>query len=306
MPCYYPIPMWRSKEINKKTGKRPLTADYGKAWRLYPNRPPETIYVPCGQCVGCRLEYSRQWAMRCMHEFETSGCIGSFLTLTYNPENLPPDGLVHKDAFQKFMKRLRKKFGDGLRFFACGEYGRQYKRPHYHAIVFGLHFNDLLLHTVKHGFQYYRSPILEKLWPFGFSLVGTVTFESCAYVSRYVMKKQFGKDIDELHQPFVLMSRMPGLGHDWYEKYKGQIYPNDFIVVRDGVICKPPAYYDSLLEKENPTLYEQIKKVRQEKYRRDELITSEELAVNEIQERLKAKKLMKLVRRLHDDVDMYE
>lgn len=120
------------------------------------------------------------------------------------------------------------------------------------------------------------------------------------------MKKQKGDDIDESLQPFVLMSRMPGLGHDWYEKYKSQVYPNDFIVVRDGVTCKPPAYYDSLLEKDNPDLYEEVKKARQDKYRRDESMTTEEYEIAQAQERLKARKLTKLVRRLHDDMDMYE
>lgn len=305
MPCYHPIPMWYSKVLNKETGKRSLTANYGDAWRPL-GRLPQTIYVPCGQCVGCRLEYSRQWAMRCVHEFETAGRVGSFITLTYNPDNLPPDGLVHKEHFQKFFKRLRKKFGNGIRFFACGEYGHNFKRPHYHAIIFGLQFPDLMIHTVKHGYQYYRSPILERLWPYGFSLVGNVTFESAAYVARYVFKKQKGDDVDDSLQPFVLMSRMPGLGHDWYGKYKNQIYPNDFIVIRDGVTCKPPQYYDSLLSKDNPDLYEQVKKARQDKYRRDEDMTSNDYAAAEIQERLKAKKLTNLVRRLHDDMDMYE
>lgn len=305
MPCYHPIPMWHSKNINKETGKRPLTANYGDAWRPL-GRLPDTIYVPCGQCVGCRLEYSRQWAMRCVHEFETAGRVGSFITLTYNPDNLPPDGKVHKDHVQKFFKRLRKKFGNGIRFFACGEYGHNFKRPHYHAIIFGLQFTDLMIHTVKHGYQYYRSPTLERLWPYGFSLVGNVTFESAAYVARYVFKKQKGDDVDDSLQPFVLMSRMPGLGHDWYNKYKSQIYPNDFIVIRDGITCKPPQYYDSLLEKDNPELYEQVKAARQAKYRRDEDMTDEEYAAAEIQERLKAKKLTKLVRRLHNDMDEYE
>lgn len=305
MPCYHPIPMWHSKNINKETGKRPLTANYGDAWRPL-GRLPDTIYVPCGQCVGCRLEYSRQWAMRCVHEFETAGRVGSFITLTYNPDNLPPDGKVHKDHVQKFFKRLRKKFGNGIRFFACGEYGHNFKRPHYHAIIFGLQFTDLMIHTVKHGYQYYRSPTLERLWPYGFSLVGNVTFESAAYVARYVFKKQKGDDVDDSLQPFVLMSRMPGLGHDWYNKYKSQIYPNDFIVIRDGITCKPPQYYDSLLEKDNPELYEQVKEARQAKYRRDEDMTDEEYAAAAIQERLKAKKLTKLVRRLHDDIDEYE
>lgn len=305
MPCYHLIPMWYSKVLNKETGKRSLTANYGDAWRPL-GRLPQTIYVPCCQCVGCRLEYSRQWAMRCVHEFETAGRVGSFITLTYNPDNLPPDGRVHKEHFQKFFKRLRKKFGNGIRFFACGEYGHNFKRPHYHAIIFGLQFPDLMIHTVKHGYQYYRSPILEQLWPYGFSLVGNVTFESAAYVARYVFKKQKGDDVDDSLQPFVLMSRMPGLGHDWYDKYKEQVYPNDFIVIRDGVTCKPPQYYDSLLEKDNPELYEQVKKARRDKYRRDESMTAEEYEIAQVQERLKAKKLTKLVRRLHDDMDAYE
>jgi len=65
------------------------------------------LELPCGQCIGCRLERSRQWAIRCVHEasMHENNC---FITLTYAPEYLPPDGGLIKSDFQKFIKRLRK------------------------------------------------------------------------------------------------------------------------------------------------------------------------------------------------------
>ena len=65
------------------------------------------IQVPCGQCAGRRLDQSKQWALRCVHEAQVhdENC---FITLTYNNENLPKDGSLNKRDFQLFMKRLIK------------------------------------------------------------------------------------------------------------------------------------------------------------------------------------------------------
>ena len=151
--------------------------------------------LPCGQCVGCRLERSRQWAIRCMHEAQMheDNC---FITLTFNPESLDdrsnPWSLDVRD-FQLFMKRLRKKYGAGIRFYHCGEYGELNKRPHYHACIFGFDFPDKRLWKVTNsGHRLYISESLDELWPFGFCTIGNVTFESAAYVARYIMKKVNG------------------------------------------------------------------------------------------------------------------
>ena len=141
MPCYYPIDGWRSKNVNPETGKRSIVFTKDQAFLDMP------VKVPCGQCIGCRLERSRQWAMRCVHEAQLheDSC---FITLTYNDENLPDDASLNVKHFQNFMKEFRAAIAPKkVRFFHCGEYGEHngtYKheqsyglsslgRPHYHC-----------------------------------------------------------------------------------------------------------------------------------------------------------------------------
>lgn len=218
----------------------------------------QPVDLSCGKCIGCLLERSRQWAVRCVHEASLydSNC---FITLTYDEEHLPKGWSLDKEAFQKFMKRLRKRFGSGPRYFMCGEYGENFGRPHYHACLFNHDFPDKYhWRTSERGDRIYRSPILEALWPFGLSEIGEVTFESAAYVARYVMKKVTGdaaaehyKRVDprtgelfDIVPEFTTMSRRPGIGRPWLDKFMSDVYPSDFVVVR-GVKMKPPKYYDS-------------------------------------------------------------
>ena len=112
-----------------------------------------------------------------------------FITLTYSNQHIPADGSLDVRVFQKFMKRLRKRFGDGIRFYHCGEYGSLLGRPHYHACLFNFDFPDKYLWKENNGQKLYRSPSLEELWPYGYSSIGTVTFESAAYVARYILKR---------------------------------------------------------------------------------------------------------------------
>lgn len=194
MPCYKPLDAWRPIDSSSKK----LVFSYN-AKRC--NGPTPDLQVPCGQCVGCRLERSRQWAVRCVHESQMhkENC---FITLTYAPEHLPADQSLHYRDFQLFMKRLRKRFsGKVIRFYMCGEYGENFGRPHFHACLFGHNFDDLTLWKVQNKQKLYRSKTLEELWPFGHSSVGTVTFESAAYVARYIMKKVTG-EAAELHYTF--------------------------------------------------------------------------------------------------------
>jgi hypothetical protein len=195
----------------------------------------------------------------------------SFITLTFNNENLPKNHSISKKDLQKFFKRLRKKMSpETMRYYACGEYGERNNRPHYHAIIFGYDFPDKQLYTVNDGIALYRSKTLESCWKYGFSTIGEVTFESCAYVARYVMKKRKGDDdtedkngktnkqhyelldektgeIHQLEPEFCLMSRKPGIGSDWLLKYKSDT-DKDFITLR-GVKMKLPKFYDMMLEK---------------------------------------------------------
>jgi hypothetical protein len=272
MACYKPMEAWYSKEVNP-SGKRSLVFSPKSAYE--PDRP---IELACGQCIGCRLERSRQWAIRCMHEASLyeNNC---FITLTFSPEALAkrefPESLDVRE-YQLFMKRLRKRFGDGIRFFHCGEYGEKYKRPHYHALLFNFDFPDKKLFRIDNGFRLYTSEALSELWPYGFCTIGDVTFESAAYVARYITKKVTGDDADKAYMvvdeetgelighrkpEYITMSRRPGIAKEWFDKHKNDVYPSDNIHLR-GKKFKPPKYYDKLFEQSNPFEYDEIKEKR--------------------------------------------
>ena len=112
------------------------------------------VTVPCGQCMSCRVNYTLSWKLRLLYEL-SNWDKAMFLTLTYSDEHLPDDLSIHKKELSSFFKRLRSELdydGKGkIKFYACGEYGEKgglvkagqhagkfIKRPHYHAIVFGL------------------------------------------------------------------------------------------------------------------------------------------------------------------------
>ena len=200
------------------------------------------MLVPCGNCIGCRIDRSRAWAIRCVHEAQTheNNC---FITLTYNDKNIPSGGGLRPIHLQNFFKELRRKYSSKtIRYFACGEYGDENQRPHYHACLFGLDFDDKLVHSTTNGVPLHRSPTLEKLWRKGYSTVGNVTWESAGYVARYIMKKITGEQSDshymnretgELIQPeFTRMSNRPGIGKAWFDKYHlTDLYPQDFVII---------------------------------------------------------------------------
>jgi hypothetical protein len=231
-----------------------------------------SLSLPCGQCWGCRLERSRQWAVRCMHEasLHEQNC---FITLTYDNDHCPSDRSLNYGDFQRFMKRFRKKFkGSTIRFYMAGEYGEKFERPHFHACIFGFNFPDLTLwKRTPSGALIYRSKFLEDLWPFGYSSVGDVTFESAAYVARYVMKKRTGKGIGDHYETtdmetgeikdrvpeFNRMSLKPGIGANWFKRYHTDIYPHDYVVV-NGRETRPPKFYDKKFAEQFPEEFEQL------------------------------------------------
>jgi len=270
MACYHPIKGYRAKAPNPN----------GKYSIVFAPRNAQTdvrMDVPCGQCIGCKLERSRQWAMRLMHENQLHQT-SSFLTLTYATENLPPHGTLVKKHFQDFMKRYRKWTSHNkLRFFHCGEYGENFGRPHYHAIIFGHEFADKEhKFTTKRGDKIYTSTKLNELWTHGLCSIGNVTFESAAYVARYVTKKitgpnardhylkinkQTGELLSERTPEYVTMSRRPGIGKSWFDKYTSDVFPHDEVVLR-GSKMRPPKYYSTLYEKHHPDEMELIKERR--------------------------------------------
>ena len=218
-----------------------------------------------------------------------------FVTLTYNNRHLPADHGLHVQHWQLFMKRLRKQQGNGIRFFHCGEYGSKYGRPHYHALLFNFDFEDKREWTTKGDTVLYTSKTLDKLWGMGFCTVGAATFQSAAYVARYLMKKITGDTADEhyeyinpetgeIHQrkpEYITMSRRDGIGYEWFKKYKNDVFPGDFVVI-DGHKVRPPRYYDTLLEALDSVEHESVRVQRAAKSKRfRDNQTPERLAVRE-------------------------
>lgn len=293
MTCYHPLTAFRLISVLTDRGKATIVFDR----KELKNHAYTKIELPCGRCVGCRVDHAKSWALRCVHEasMHDENC---FITLTFATENLPKDGSLNKSDFQKFMKRLRKKFkGRRIRYYHCGEYGSELRRPHHHACLFGIDFPDKEVWSVRKGVTLYRSDILEKLWPFGFSLIGEVTFESAAYCARYVLKKVLGDraedhyrrldretgEITDLLPEYTTMSRRPGIGRSWFERYEGDLFPKDFVTLR-GVRYKSPRYYDNL--------YDGIEAVKRRRKERVEVCDYVRLGMKErcMTERMKRKR----------------
>lgn len=268
MPCYKPLMAVIRPRLGRKASVQFLS-------RSLP--PPGVVPtpIPCGQCIGCRLERSRQWAVRLMKELKLHDR-SSFLTLTYDDDHIHrlPSGkptLVLEDI-QLFMKRLRKHFEPHpLRFFQCGEYGERTGRPHHHMILFGEDFckDRVAVEDSRSGFSQYESETLSRLWPFGRCVISEVTFESAAYVARYCVKKVTGKG-SRFHYSgakpeFITMSRNPGIAARFFDEYKADIYPADIVVPDVGRPASlPPKFFDVLLERVDPSLFELVKKKRVE------------------------------------------
>lgn len=290
MPCFHPLKAYKSQRVNPETGKRSVTFNVREGYVDLP------VSIACGRCTGCRLERSRQWAIRCVHEAQLHQD-NAFITLTYDNDHLPYGGTLIKKHFQDFMKRLRRKYdGRKISYFHCGEYGETSRRPHYHALVFGLRFLDQApFKKGAAGSMVYTSEELSHLWPWGFSTVGEVTFESAAYVARYVMKKVTGEpaeahytvtvpetgEVIRLLSEYITMSLKPAIGKGWFEEFSNDVYPDDFVVVR-GKPMKPPKYYDRLHELADPAAHADIKEERANyalQHKKD--ATPERLAVRE-------------------------
>lgn len=245
MPCFRPLAAFRA----------PGGGISFHTKGAYVDRP---MLIACGQCIGCKLERARQWAVRCMHEasMHDQNC---FVTLTYKAA--PPRGSLDRGAFPAFIKRLRRDLGETrIKYFHCGEYGEELARPHYHGLIFGFDFQDKTRwSTSSSGHPQFRSAHLERLWPYGFSSIGALTFETAAYTARYCTKKITG-DLAPGHygdrEP-EFMTCSKGIGQAWIEKYKDETYRDDSIISR-GHEGKPPRYYDKYLKAIEPRAWRKV------------------------------------------------
>lgn len=260
MPCFKPLSAW--SYYSSEDGKRKIA--FGRHDSV---DTAKTLDLPCGQCIGCRLERSRRWAVRLMHEASLHEK-NSFLTLTYDEKHVPLDGSLNVKHFQDFMKRLRKASDAPLRFFHCGEYGERRGRPHYHCILFGEDFilDRKEIEPTQSGLPQFESEALSETWGMGRCTIGEVTFESAAYVARYCLKKITGKDAEDHYEgkkpEYVTMSRRPGIGKGWVDKWGfDNIYRADHVIMRERSMLPPP-FYDKLLERVDPELFKKIKRHR--------------------------------------------
>lgn len=295
MTCYYPITAYKLHGRKTKKGKGVIVFK-----EQYINGASyEVIQLPCSRCIGCRIDKTRDWAIRCVNEASLYE-YNCFVTLTYSDDYIDNKGSLVKADLQKFMKRLRERFvglkglekNNGqicgcqddkrIRFFACGEYGERFRRPHYHVLLFNFDFLDKYKWSNRNGKTLYRSNELERLWTYGYSAIGDVNFDTCAYCARYIFKKVNGKDaylhyiqnvdvetgeVKYFQKEFTTMSRRPGIGRAWYEKFKKDLYKNDF-QTEGGQKYKPCSYYDKIYDLDNHKDMESIKKQRLDAFRK--------------------------------------
>lgn len=221
----------------------------------------QVFKVPCGKCMGCRIARRREWSVRIMHELSTWKNCGFFLTLTYDDENMPDNQSLNKPDLQLFWKRLRKSIEPKkIRYYACGEYGENTKRPHYHAIVFGLSLSEI--NTVMNSKGRMISKDIEKLWKYGFNVVGTVTTDSAQYVAGYIEKKLNGPEGQlEYAQtgrvaPFSAASL--GIGRQYADENSQQIKQQLNITI-NGKNVGIPRYYKKRLEIDTEQIKERLK-----------------------------------------------
>lgn len=252
MTCYRPLKVYAALEVNPKTGKRGMVFSANLALNRTDFRK-----VPCGACIGCRSDRAKAWEVRCLHESKLyeHNC---FVTLTFNDQSVAASYSVNVRDWQLFMKRLRFEVApQRVRYFANGEYGEHNWRPHHHGLLFGYDFPDKRhWRTTDQGHKVYRSELLERLWPYGHCELGDVTAQSAGYVARYCFAKVTGELADEYYRrvspidgqvyqvklEFLVMSRRPGIGSAWFDRFATDAFPSDFVIV-DGRKVRPPSFY---------------------------------------------------------------
>ncbi|WNK13118.1 MAG: replication initiator protein [Microvirus sp.] len=217
-----------------------------------------TFQLPCSKCIECRLDYARQWAIRCVHEAQMHP-ENAFITLTYDDTHLKSPKLDYRD-FQLFMKSLRKQLDQPIGMFTTGEYGELTKRPHWHAIIFNWYPKDAVYkRSNDRGDKIYSSGFLDRIWKNGSTEVGSVTFESAGYCARYAAKKLVhGKDNEHDFQPISKKSSKHAIGKKWLEQYHADVFNTGELILKDGTKCGIPRYYSKWYRRYHPENYNQF------------------------------------------------
>lgn len=251
----------------KENGKRlikflPKRVDLYSAKQLqYRYGADSVIAVPCCSCLACRINYAKEWAVRCVLE-SLYHEENYFITLTYDNEHLPDNGLINREHMREFQLKVWSKF-PGVRFFGCGEYGSKNGRCHWHLIAFGLPLNDFK--AVGNGL--YESATLKKLWPYGFNYVGEVNYATCNYVAQYCTKKVFSDSkniLDKKNREYIFCSTKPGIGFQWCNDHINTLLEYDKVFGPFGSkkAVAVPRYFQRVAEKLDSEAFKDFKKSR--------------------------------------------
>lgn len=286
MSCYHPLPAIYEYGYSQDCKRvKVCSRNNPPAPYIHPSTGElvEPMQIPCGKCIGCRLDYSRAWADRLtMESLDYPKDKVWFLTLTYDDDHLPSpspivqvSSLVPRDL-ELFMKRLRERWcrvygASHIRFYGAGEYGSTTFRPHYHLILYGLELYDLVFHSANFdGDPLYSSSELDEVWGNGFTLVAPFSWNTAAYTARYVVKKLKGPNAMNYYKSaglvpeFVRMSRRPGIGSRFLNVNLERLSQNDYVQLPDGKSCVLPKYALRLLDKKDPLARDRIRKQRME------------------------------------------
>lgn len=280
MSCFAPVIAWYTKTIGP-SGKRQITFARSEA------HFPAPLKLPCGNCIGCLQARGRTWAIRCLHEskLHAQNC---FITLTYDPEKIPKGHTLRKRDLVLFLKRFRKILEPKkVRYYACAEYGSKTYRPHYHLLIFGWSpsaADRKLLSGRSSDRKVYSSATVNRAWPCGAAVVGDVTLSSCVYVAGYLAKnigrkREFDVTCDDgeiirREKEFSLMSRNPGLGTGYVQKYHGELITHDNVIV-EGREVGLPRFYDYKLIKEGYQTAENLLAIKDSRRREARAYRSE-------------------------------
>lgn len=247
---------------------------------------PDGLVVPCGKCLNCRIQKRTEWTLRVIHESEFWKD-KMFVTLTYNDESLPENGSLKKKDLQLFFKRLRKNYGKKIKYFACGEYGDNTNRPHYHMVLFGVDWDDknVIYNSWKHSDW---NPAIKA------NAIKTVIPERIQYVCKYIDKAytiEMERDDYEkkgIEVPFRLVSN--GMGLQYLEKHRRKIEDLGYVSFR-GKKRSLPRYYLNKTEIDVDEIYKEAEKIEKEEV---EKIVGEKLTRDQAYRFLRPDEVLKL------------
>lgn len=279
MPCFTPLYLSRLPD-----GKFSISASF---------KHDGYVRVGCGQCIGCMLRRSRDWAIRCVHQcLSMPENTSHFVTLTYSDENLPRHPTTGRETFEDdavsaFMKRLRKNTGQiGVKYYACREYGERTLRPHYHICLMGLELNDYKFYRrSRDGFSLYNSEVLSTAWQDrGHVVVAPSTYETVAYTARYTTKKigsalkpmsrEYATDLltGEIYEHLPersYCSNRPGIGHDFFLEHHDALLSLGSTIIGNRRMPLP-RYYLRKAKEIGSDLFAQYEQGRAEYYQNAE------------------------------------